>query len=139
MELKELKKEWVCSEGCNQSFYIKKFQSCCPHLERLISRQGGKGGKWGVNPDIVYTDNLEQFEKWAIKLKSPRKLYKRIEKLQRKLKEFSLTEEELVIIVGRVGYGKSFRELSQELGYSSTWIHKRYKDIIDKLRERGFK
>lgn len=134
MGLKESKKPWVCQHGCNQTYHLKKYGKGCPHLEDLI-----KPKKRQRVLDILFTDNIEKFERYAIKVITEKGFYNQIGELASKLKKYRLTDRQVVIIVDRLCNSKSYTAIAKDLDVSKQYIEAEYKRALKKLREREFK
>jgi DNA-directed RNA polymerase specialized sigma24 family protein len=134
---KDLNKEWECEHGCNQSYYIKKHESYCPHLEKIITPNRYKGHKRSV--DIVFTDKLERFESQIVPQLTEDGHYDKIVELTEKLQNYRLTEDEETAILGKLAHNKSYADIALEIGCSRTWAYMIYKRALEKLRTQGFK
>lgn len=128
------KTSWKCKHGCANT------SSPCQHLEALISPKNQKalrGSSRGVK--MLFTDNLERFEKYIIPQQSEEGWLEEMETLKTKLQAFVLTADEEAAILSRLGLGDSFSEIGLKLGCSRQYAWAIYKQAIKKLKKQGYK
>lgn len=134
MAPKASEKQWVCQHGCNQAYYLRKEGKGCPHLELLL-----KPTKKRKVLDVLFTDNLEKFERHAIKVITENGAYEEIQDLMLKLKKYKLNDKQRTIVIDKLCHNKTYSSIANSLGFSKEYVLAEYKRALKKLKEREYK
>lgn len=105
--------KWVCSHGCDQASFLKRFGRGCDHLEAQIGPVIGHDAR-----RILFTDQLDSFRSDAVEpYEAPEEIDEELE-LRNKLIGYELIPKLVDVLIDRVLHKKTFREIAEDRGYA---------------------